>query len=145
MMKIDERNRQVAYKIIAVMYLLTIMAMQGVMLYRQFALGQDYRQFEDMAVIATVNVIFLISGLLYFGAIPVQRLKLSAVLKLYFIILILGSLFVYVKYNIAMDAGLSFFGLMEKIFVTASVTGLLVLFFVIFSLLGRRKMEKELE
>ena len=144
-MKIDERNRQVAYKIMAVMYLLTIIAMQGVMLYRQLALGQDYGQFEDMAVITTVNLVFLISALLYFGAIPIQRLKISVIFKLYLLILILGSLFVYVKYNIAMDAGLSFFELMEKIFITASVTGLLVLFFVIFSLLGKRKMEKELE
>lgn len=144
-MKIDERNRQIANKVMAIMYLLTIVAIQGAMFYRQFALGQDYRQFEDIAVIATVNVVFLISALLYFGAIPVQKLKLSAVVVIYFSILILGSIFTYVKYNIALDAGLSFYGLMEKIFVTAAVTGLFVLFIVIFSWLGKRKMERELE
>lgn len=36
----DERNRQIAYKLMAVMYLLTIISIQGVVIYRQFVLGQ---------------------------------------------------------------------------------------------------------
>lgn len=144
-MKLDERSRQLANRIMAIMYLLTIIAMQGIMLYRQFVLGQDYNDFQDMAIIHTVNVVFLLSALLYFGAIPVQKLKLSAVLAIYAGILVIGSIFTFVKYNVAMDAGLSFFGLMEKMLIIAAVSGLLVFFFIIFSWLGKRRLEKELE
>ena len=71
----DERNKLVAYRVIAIMYLLTILSIQGIVMYRQFALDQDIHDFEDIAVILTVNVVFLISALLYFGAVPVQKLK----------------------------------------------------------------------
>ena len=47
--KMDERNREVALKVMAIMYIITILALQGVIIYRQFALGQDIRDFEDLA------------------------------------------------------------------------------------------------
>jgi len=72
----DERNKTIAYKVIAVMYFLTIIAMQGIVLYRQFALGQEMSDFEDIAIIMTINSLFLISALLYFGAIQIKDLKL---------------------------------------------------------------------
>ena len=64
----DERNRQIAYKIISIMYFLTLLAMQAIVLYRQLVLGQDLHEFEDIAIIMTVNSLFLISALLYFGS-----------------------------------------------------------------------------
>lgn len=60
----DERNKQVAYRVMANMYLLTIMALQGIVIYRQFALGQTIREFEDIAVVMTVNTLFLVTALL---------------------------------------------------------------------------------
>ena len=54
----DERNKQVAYKVIAIMYFLTIIAMQAIVIYRQFALGQDIHDFEDIAILMTVNSLY---------------------------------------------------------------------------------------
>lgn len=141
----DERTKLIAYRVIAVMYLLTILAMQGVIMYRQFALGQDIHAFEDFAVIFVVNVIFLISALLYFGAIPIQKLSLKAIAVIYLLIIVLGSVFTYVKYNVAGGAGLTFVQIMDKILIIMAVSGLLLIFFVIFSLLGKRRMNKELD
>ena len=76
----DERNRQIAYKIISIMYFLTLLAMQAIVLYRQIVLGQDLHEFEDIAIIMTVNSLFLISALLYFGAIPIRKLKIRSIL-----------------------------------------------------------------
>lgn len=45
-------------------------------MYRQFALEQSIHDFEDFGIILTVNSLFLITALLYFGAIPVRRLKM---------------------------------------------------------------------
>jgi hypothetical protein len=144
-LNMDERNKQIAYKIISVMYFLTIIAMQIVVLYRQFALGQSIDQFEDIAIIMTVNSLFLICALLYFGAIPVQKIKIKTILSGYTLIIVLGSIFTYVKYNIVMDYNLSTAQLLDKLLIIFAVSGLIVIFFVIFSLLGKNKLEKELD
>ena len=143
--KMDERNKQIALKVIAVMYFLTIIAMQLIVIYRQLALGQSINDFEDMAIIMTVNSLFLISALLYFGAVPIQKIKIKNILMAYAIIIVLGSAFTYVKYNIFQSPGLSFPQLFDKLIIIFSISGLIVLFFVIFSLLGKRRLEKELE
>ena len=143
--KMDERNKTVAMRVMSVMYLLTILSLQGIVIYRQLALGQDIHDFEDIAIIMTVNTIFLVSALLYFGAIPVQRIKISTLLVVYVALIVLGTLFTVIKYNVIQDAGLSAKELFDKLIAIFSITGLLLLFFVLFYLLGRKKMEKELE
>ena len=90
-LNMDERTMQVAYRIMSIMYILTIMALQGIVIYRQFALGQSIRDFEDIAIVMTVNSLFLISALLYFGAIPVQKLKIKTILAFYAAIIVLGK------------------------------------------------------
>src|SRR5210317_524674 len=88
-LNMDERNKQIAYKVISIMYFLTIFAMQGIVIYRQFALGQDLGDFEDIAIIMTVNSLFLISALLYFGAIPIRKLKAKSIIFIYLVFVIL--------------------------------------------------------
>ena len=141
----DERNMQVAYRIMSTMYILTIMALQGIVIYRQFALGQSIRDFEDIAILMTVNSLFLISALLYFGAIPVQKLKIKTILAFYAAIIVLGTLFVYAKYNIFQSPGLSLKELFDKLIIIFAVSGIIVLFFVLFSILGKRRINKKLE
>ena len=141
----DERSRQVAYRIIAIMYFLTIISMQFIVIYRQFALGQEIQDFEDIAIITTVNSLFLISALLYFGAIPIRKLKIKSILLIYILFVVLGSAFTFVKYNIVRSPGLTFRELFDKLIIVYAVTGIIMAFFVLFSFLGKRKMEKELE
>ena len=144
-LNLDERNKQVAYRIISIMYFLTILSMQAIVLYRQFALGQELREFEDLAILMTVNSLFLISALLYFGAIPIRKLKIKSILLIYLLLITLGSLFTYAKYNLFGSAKLSFSQLFDKLIAVYAVTGIIMFFFIIFSILGKRKMEKELE
>ena len=141
----DERNKQVAYRIISIMYFLTIFAMQAIVIYRQFALGQELHEFEDLAILMTVNSLFLISALLYFGAIPIRKLKIKSILLIYLLLVTLGSLFTYAKYNLFGSAKLSFSQLFDKLIAVYAITGIIMFFFIIFSILGKRKMEKELE
>ena len=141
----DERSKLVAYKIISIMYFLTILAMQAIVLYRQFVLGQELHEFEDLAILMTVNSLFLISALLYFGAIPIRKLKIKSILLIYLLLVTLGSIFTYAKYNLFGSAKLSFSQLFDKLIAVYAVTGIIMFFFIIFSILGKRKMEKELE
>jgi hypothetical protein len=144
-LNMDERNKQVAYRVMAIMYLLTILALQGIVIYRQFVMGQSIRDFEDIAVVMTVNSLFLVSALLYFGAIPVQKLKIKSVLTAYVAIVILGAIFIYLKYNVFQSPGLSWEELLHKLLIISAVSGIIVLFFVAFLLLGQKRMRKELD
>ncbi len=144
-LNMDERNKQVANKVISIMYFLTIIAMVGIIFYRQFVLGQAIREFEDIAVILTVNSLFLLSALLYFGAIPIRQLKLKSIVLIYFLMIILGSLFTYTKYNIFQSPGLTYEQLFEKLIIIMLIISLIFLFYIIISILGNRKLDKEIE
>ena len=141
----DERNKQIALRIIAIMYFLTILSMQGIAIYRQFVLSQELREFEDIAILMTVNSLFLISGLLYFGAIPVRKLKIKTIILAYLLFVILGSLFTYAKYNIFGSTDLSFSQLFDKLIIVCAVIGIMMAFWILLSILGKRRAEKEIE
>lgn len=141
----DERNKQIAIKVIAVMYFFTIIAMQGIIIYRQFALGQNISDFEDIAIIMTINSIFLISALLYFGALPIRKLKVKSILFIYLAFVVLGSAFTYAKYNLFQSPGLSFEQLFDKLKIITAIIGLLMGFWILLSFLGKKRIDKELE
>jgi len=141
----DERNKQIAYKIMAVMYLITILAMQGIILYRQFKLGQDIQDFEDIAIIMTINSLFLVSALLFFGAVQIQKLKVKSILLIYIGFVLIGSLFTYAKYNLFQNPGLSFLQLFEKLKIIAAILGIIMGFWILLSYFAKRRIEKELE
>lgn len=141
----DERNRTIAFKTMSIMYIITIVFLQFMILYRQLVLKQSSDEFDDIAMLTTINSIFLVTGLLYFGAIPIQKIKVKTILLLYFLILILGSIFTWLKYYILSENPLSISALFDKISIIAAITGLIVLFWTLFSWLGKRKIEKDLE
>lgn len=144
-LNMDERNKLIAYKVMSIMYLLTIIAMQGIAIYRQFVLNQDYKEFEDIAILMTVNSLFLISALIYFGAIPIQKLKVKSILLIFIALVVLGSLFTYAKYNIFSSQGLSVAQLFDKLIIIVSIIGIIMGVWILLSLLAKRKIEKELE
>ena len=141
----DERNKQVAHKVIAIMYFLTIFAMQGIVLYRQIVLNQEMSDFEDIAIIMSINSIFLISALLYFGAIQIRRLRIKSILLIYLVFVIVGSLFTYTKYNIFQSPGLSFGQLFDKLIIVNAIIGLLLGFWLLLSYLGKKRLDKEIK
>ena len=144
-LNMDERNKQIAYKVISIMYFLTIFAMQGIVLYRQFALGQELGDFEDIAIVMTINSLFLISALLYFGAIQIRKMKVKIILLTYVVFVVLGSLFTYAKYNIFQSPGLSSVQLFYKLIIVITIIGLIMGFWILLSFLGKKRLDKELE
>lgn len=144
-LNMDERNKQIAYKVISMMYFLTIIAITGIVIYRQFALGQELSDFEDVAIIMTINSLFLVSALLYFGAIQIRKLKIKTILLIYIVFVVLGSLFTYAKYNIFQSPGLSFEQLFDKLIIIVTIIGLMMGFWILLSIMGKKRLEKELE
>lgn len=143
--KMDERNKAIAAKVIVVMYFLTIIALQAAVMYRQLVLDQSIHDMEDLAIILTANSIFLVTALLYFGAVPLRRIKPVTILLGYVAFVILGSLFTYLKYNVFQQYNLSIEQLFDKVFIVASICALLVLCWLLFYWLGNRRLDKELE
>ena len=141
----DERNKQLALSISTVMYLFTLISLGAVLIYRQFVLKQDISNFEDVAIIMTVNSLFLLSAFFYFGVFSVKKLKIKTILIVYLGFVIIGSVFTYVKYNILEKGGLSITEMFDKIIIIASITGIISLFFIVFTILGKRRLEKEIE
>lgn len=141
----DERNRQIAYRVIAVMYFLTIISMQGIVLFRQFSLGQELNDFEDIAVIMTINSLFLVSALLYFGAIPIRKLSIRKILWLFILFVVLGTAFTFAKYNLFGDQGLSLAQFRGKMVIIVSIIGIIMGFWILLSYLGKKRIEKDLE
>jgi len=144
-MEMDERNRQIAGKVIAVMYFLTIVSMQGILLYRQFVLGQKLSDFEDIAIIVTINTLFLVSALLYFGAIPLQKLKVKSMILIYAALVVLGSLFTWFKYNIIQKQGLNIEQLFDKAMIVMAIIGLIMGFWILLSIVGKKRIDKDIE
>lgn len=144
-LNMDERNKQIANKVISMMYFLTIMAIVGIVLYRQFVLGQNISDFEDIAIILTFNSLFLVSALLYFGAIQIRKLKVKTILLTYIGFVVLGSLFTYAKYNIFQSQGLSLEQLFDKLIIIVTIIGLMMGFWILLSIMGKKRLEKELE
>jgi hypothetical protein len=145
LLNMDERNKSIAYRVIAIMYFLTIIAMQGIVIYRQFALGQDMAEYEDIAIIMTINSLFLISALLYFGALPIRKLKIKNIIMIFIGFAILGSIFTYAKYNLLQSPALSMALIFDKIKIVIFIVGLILGFWVLLAYLGKRRTEKELE
>ena len=141
----DERNKQIAYKVISMMYFITIIAITGIVIYRQFALEQELSDFEDVAIIMTINSLFLVSALLYFGAIQIRKLKIKTILLIYIVFVVLGSLFTYAKYNIFQSPGLLFEQLFDKLIIIVTIIGLMMGFWILLSIMGKKRLEKELE
>ena len=141
----DERNKQIACKVIAIMYFLTFFAIAGILLYRQFVLRQDLSEYEDIAIILTINSMFLISALLYFGAIPVRRLKVKSIILIYVVLVVAGSLFTYAKYNIFQSPGLSPGELFDKFILIFIITSLIIGFWIFLTILGKKRLDKDLE
>lgn len=144
-LNMDERNKQIAYKVISMMYFITIIAIIGIVIYRQFALGQELSDFEDIAIIMTINSLFLVSALLYFGAIQIRKLKIKTILLICIVFVVLGSLFTYAKYNIFQNPGLLFEQLFDKLIIIVTIIGLMMGFWILLSIMGKKRLEKELE
>ena len=64
---LDERNISIIQKVGYIMYLITLLLLVIVLLYREFILGQHVDEYDDIANILVFNVIVLVAAVLYMG------------------------------------------------------------------------------
>lgn len=143
--KMDERNLFIALRVTAVMYFITIGLIIAALFYRQFVLYQDSDQFDDLAMILVFNSVFFIMGILYFGGIPINKIKPKTVILGYIAFAFGGFAFTYIKYTFLTDHKLSFSQILDKSYIVAVICAIFVLLYLLFAYFGKKRSEKEIE
>jgi hypothetical protein len=142
---VDERGKEVVRRVCSTMYLLTLMALIGTMFFRQFVLRQPVSQFEDIAIIVTVNSLVLIVGVLYLGGVVFQKFRLKHIITAYVTYVIVGFSFTFVKYRVLSTPPLSLRETFGMLSIVVIICGLITALFVLFAYLGKRRVDRELE
>ena len=141
---LDERNLGVIQKVSAIMYFINVMIIAGILIYRQFVLGQNTEQFMDIANLLVFNVIVAIAAILYLGGIPFPRIKVKTILLIYVIFVTIGFLFTLFKYAVLQNNPLSFTESLDALLIILVICGLFMFIYGLFAYLGSKKLEKDI-
>jgi len=144
-LRLDERNINTVCHVCSIMYGITWLALAGILLYRQFVLGQSVEEFNDIAMLFTFNVIFAIGAILYFGGVPFFRIKPVTVGAIYVGFVAIGFLFTMFKYTILLERDLSMMDVLDKLSIVLTICAAILATYVLFAYFGKRRMDREIE
>ena len=143
---LDERTIKIILKICAILYAITIYSLIGVMSYRKFVLHQAVKEFEDMAIIVTFNVLAMIGSALYFvGGFTIRKSRLRWIIAGYAGFVLFGLAFTIFKYTVLLDQKLSLNQVVGYLFTVSKITGILVIVGCLLAYLGNIRTEKQIE
>ena len=142
---LDERNINTVCRVCSIMYGITWLTLAGILLYRQFALGQSLEEFNDIAMLFTFNVIFAIGAILYFGGVPFFRIKPVTVGAIYVGFAAIGFLFTMFKYFILLERDLSMMEVLDKLSIVLTICAAILATYFLFAYFGKRRMDREIE
>jgi len=143
---LDERERNVYSNFITVLYFITLVALIGMQLYRQFALDQPNEQWNDIALLITFNVLFLLGGVLYLsGTVNPKNINTRYIVIGYAAFVLLGLLFTIFKYSILLEQKVGLDQIWEYILIIIPITAALAIGWGLLAYLGHRRIEKQLE
>ena len=143
---LDERERNVYRNFITVLYFITLVALISMQLYRQFALDQPNEQWNDIALLITFNVLFLLGGGLYLsGTVNPKKIKTRYIVIGYTAFVLLGLLFTIFKYSVLLEQKVGLDQIWEYILIIIPITAILAIGWGLLAYLGHRRIEKQLE
>lgn len=142
----DEREMNIFRNICTTMYIITIYALIIIQLYRQFVLHQPQQEWNDIAMLITINVVILLGTVLYLtGGINPKKIRLSYIIAGYIGFVLVGFLFTTFKYTVLLGQDLSLSQVLDYLFTVILISGLLVLAWGLLAYLGSRRIEKQIE
>jgi len=143
-LQMDERTVRIVQRICTAMYLATMMMLIAAISYREFVIGQPVRQFEDIAVIVTVNVLVALGAGLYLTGVSLPKLKPLVLIAGYVAFVALGFAFTMFKDAILLDKQVDLASALGKLRIVAIICGLMVIVYTLVAWLGHRRMEREI-
>jgi len=144
-LNLDERNLNIILRICTVLYILTLSSLIVTQIYRQFVLHQAIQEWQDIANILTINVLFLIGSVLYLGGITPQKVKLHHILVLYAGFILVGVIFTIFKYAVLLGQKVNLEEVKNYLLIVSVICGLLVTIWSLLAYLGKKRIDKRLE
>ncbi len=142
----DEREMNTFLRICTTMYIITIIALIGIVNYRQFVLGQPHQQWDDIAMLMTINVIVLLGSVLYLtGVVNPKQIKPVYMIAGYIGFVLLGFTFTIFKYTVLLGQDVGLTQAWEYLRTVIIISGVLVLAWGVLAYLGSRRIEKQIE
>jgi hypothetical protein len=144
--KLDEREQNVYRSLITRLYFITLTVLIAMQLYRQFALDQPMEQWNDIALLITFNVLFLLGGGLYLsGALNLRKIKARYIVIGYAAFVLIGLLFTIFKYALLLGQDVGLEQIWNYFLIVAPITAVLLIFWGLLGYLGHRRVEKQIE
>jgi predicted cobalt transporter CbtA len=144
--KLDERNLNIFRKICTTFYLITIYSLIGIISYRQFVLHQPSEEWNDIAMLMTINVLATLGAYFYItGVVDIKKFKLRHVLVGFAGFVVVGLTFTIIKYAVILGQDLSWGDVRDILWIVIRISGLLALGLGLLAYLGSRRIEKRLE
>lgn len=144
--KLDERDLDVFRKVSTVLYLLTLYSLIGVLFYRQFVLHQSLREWNDIALIVTINVFAFLGALLFIGGgVRLQKIRIQYIVFGFFGFVAFGLAFTVFKYGILLGQDLNWGDVWGYLYLIVRISALLALGLGVIAFLGNRRIEKQIE
>jgi len=143
--KIDEREKRIVRRVSSFLYILTLYSLIGFQLYRQFVLNQPSEEWNDIAILISINAIVWIGSVLYLSGVfnpKVVRMRYLIVAFTGFVIL--GLAFTIFKYSVLLDQTLSMRQILDTGFIVVKISALLTGFWGILAYLGNKRIEKRI-
>ena len=142
----DEREMNVFRNICTVMYLITLFALMGIQLYRQFVLNQPQKEWDDIAMLITINVIVVLGAVLYLtGAVNPKKVKRGYLIAGYMGFVVLGFAFTIFKYTVLLGQRVGLAQVWDYLLTVIVISGILVLAWGLLAYLGSRRIDKQIE
>jgi hypothetical protein len=144
--KLDERDLNIFRKVCTTLYLLTIFALIGIVSYRQFVLHQPMGEWNDIAMLLTVNILATLGAYLYnAGVMNFRKFKLLQVLIGFAGFVVFGLAFTIVKYAVILGQDVGWGDVWSYLWIVVRISGLLALGLGLLAYLGSRRIEKRIE
>jgi len=142
----DEREKNVFRDVCTVMYLITLFALMSFQLYRQFVLHQPHQEWDDIAMLMSVNVIVVLGAILYLtGAVNPKRIKLGYLIAGYVGFVLLGFAFIVFKYTVLLGQQVGLAQFWDYLLTVILISGVLAFAMGVLAYLGSRRIDKQIE
>ena len=144
--RFDEREMNVFRSICTVMYLVTLAALMGIQLYRQFVLHQPRQEWDDIAMLMTVNVLVLFGAALYLtGAVNPRKIRPAYLIAGYAGFVLLGFAFTVFKYTVLLGQRVGLAQIWDYLLTVVVISGIMALAWGLLAYLGSRRIDKRIE
>ena len=143
--KFDERGNRIFRQISSVLYMVTLYALIGIQLYRQFVLNQPSEEWNDIAILIAINAIVWVGSLLYLSGVFNPKVVRIRYLMIGFTgFVIIGLVFTIIKYSVLLDQTLSMSLIVDSFFMVLKISALLIGLWGLLAYLGNKRMEKRI-